>query len=75
MKLKYNISSSDAENGLKYLIIESNDMNKLAQIVNDYIKEGWLPSGGVVVNQKSGLAAKEYTQAMTKMNDDLPELP
>ncbi|KAA6438369.1 DUF1737 domain-containing protein [Dyadobacter flavalbus] len=69
MKLKYNISSTDAGDDVKYLIIESNDMSKLAVIVNDYIKKGWLPSGSVVVNQNSELASKEYTQAMTKMED------
>ncbi|GGB96850.1 DUF1737 domain-containing protein [Dyadobacter sediminis] len=69
MKLKYNIRSSEAEDAVKYLIVESNDMSKLAVIVNDYIKKGWLPLGGVGVNQKSELASKEYTQALTKMED------
>lgn len=67
MILNYNIKSSNIDEDTKYLIVESNGMNRLAQIVNAYMKEGWMPLGGVVVNQISAITPKEYTQAMTKI--------
>ncbi|GGB96402.1 hypothetical protein [Dyadobacter sediminis] len=67
MMLNYSIKSSNIDDDTRYLIVESNGLDKLAQIVNAYIKEGWIPLGGVVVNQISALTPKEYTQAMTKI--------
>lgn len=69
MNLKYHIKSTDVDEDTEYLIVESNGMTRLAKIVNAYIKLGWTPLGGVMVNQISALTPKEYTQALTKLKE------
>jgi len=75
MNLKYHIKSTDVDEDTAYLIVESNGMTRLAKIVNAYIKMGWTPLGGVVVNQISALTPKEYTQAMTRLKETVHEAP
>ncbi len=49
---------------MDYIIVESVGMEKLVAKVNEYIKKGWKPIGGVAVGVSSG--PWWYFQAMIK---------
>jgi len=75
MNLTFHIKSSEIDEDTEYLIVESNGITRLAKTVNAYIKMGWIPLGGVMVNQISALTPKEYTQAMTKLKKATHQIP
>ena len=54
---------------LKYEVLVSNtNHEELVALVNSYIKDGWLPQGGIVisVSREQGYTIKTFAQAMIK---------
>ena len=54
---------------IDYIIINNNEIFKLERSVKDFIKKGYIPQGGVCVNE---LAFRDtsYYQAMVKFKED-----
>ncbi len=54
---------------MRYIVLSAKDGFDLALTVNEHIKYGWLPTGGVFVNTIYGSAGKiEMFQSMTKQD-------
>jgi hypothetical protein len=59
---------------MRYRIIEAKDTEALEQDVNEHIRDGWQPLGGVaVVNSQANTYAWWFYQAMVR--DGGPERP
>ena len=53
---------------MEYVILDDFEAKKLQEKVNDCIKEGYRPIGGIsAINQKDGFI--EYLQSMVKVAD------
>lgn len=52
---------------MEYTVIEDFELEQLIKHVNEHIKEGWKPLGGVVVSQ--GGVVDKYIQAMIILNE------
>lgn len=52
---------------MKYTIIDSDDFDVLTERVNEMIKDGWKPQGGVATNYSDQYDSAEYLQAMIKI--------
>jgi Domain of unknown function (DUF1737) len=60
---------------MRYRLIEAKDVEGLEQDVNEHIRDGWRPLGGVcVVNSQANTYAWWFYQAMTRdgAGDDAP---
>jgi Domain of unknown function (DUF1737) len=52
---------------MRYRVIEAKDVEGLEQDVNEHIRDGWRPLGGVcVVNSQANTYAWWFYQAMTR---------
>ncbi|MCT3048513.1 MULTISPECIES: DUF1737 domain-containing protein [Leuconostoc] len=51
---------------MKYIVLTANSPFSLEKVVNLHIKEGWIPTGGVAVQEKYHYL---YYQAMIKHVD------
>lgn len=56
---------------MKYNIIQSDDVTELIQLVNNAIKEGWTPIGGMSCRYVGGNVTYYY-QSMIFVEDDQP---
>lgn len=54
---------------MKYKVISNNSPQEFEKLVNDALKDGWEPKGGVAVitvpHQDTGIFQKIYFQAVT----------
>ena len=56
---------------MRYRIIEAKDTEGLEQDVNEHIRDGWRPLGGLcVVNSQANTYAWWFYQAMVRENGD-----
>ena len=58
---------------MQYMIIKSNDIQVVVNRVNKYIKEGWIPQGGVCISRVNTILINyymenQYAQAMIYNN-------
>lgn len=49
---------------MKYLVLESTDLDSLEKKVNDYISSGYSPIGGIAVHGRDNGGIDSYAQAM-----------
>jgi len=49
---------------MKYIVLTSQNTFDLEKVVNEHIKSGWLPTGGITI--KEGETSFIYYQAMIK---------
>lgn len=48
---------------MKYIVLKAKSTFDLEKVVNEHIKSGWLPTGGITIQCESSFL---YYQAMTK---------
>lgn len=53
---------------MEYIVLNSDDLNALAEVVNHYIKQGWQPLGGVAcaLSESDEYKYTLFCQAMTR---------
>ena len=55
---------------MQYFIVKSGDTQKVVTRVNDYIKEGWKPQGGISISMTRSTIGNymsyEYAQAIVR---------
>lgn len=51
---------------MEYTVINYDSIESLIKVVNEYIKDGWKPLGGICLTPNSQYAGPQYAQAMIK---------
>jgi len=46
---------------IEYRVVRQDDLNTLTKDVNELIKEGWMPQGGVVIDFNTMVVKNEYS--------------
>jgi hypothetical protein len=54
---------------MRYIIVKADTRAQLIALVNDEIRRGYIPIGGVVVSVRSSMGDKEYLQAALKQTE------
>jgi hypothetical protein len=59
---------------MDYLVCENNDLEAMQRRVNEYIRQGWLPIGGVAIVRERVSGPVSYFQAVIKNGSEPPPI-